>query len=115
MKPTTLFVWFLLLAFLVGLILGRVRDIEPMCEDRECPCTGTGRAVDIDCNACSVWDPIVVTGVINWGYYCGAREVVMCFETKEIEKRYDINESSCRRTLQLFNSHHSGSLRRHKE
>jgi hypothetical protein len=113
MRATTIFVWFLFFIFLIGLIMGRVRDMEPVCEERVCPCTGTGRSVDIDCNACSVWDPILVTGVVNWGYYCAAREIVMCFETKEMETRYEKNQTSCIRKLQIFNSHHAGDIDTH--
>jgi hypothetical protein len=114
MKPTTMFVWFLFLAFIVGMIIGAVKDEEPVCETRQCPCTGTGRAVDIDCNACSIWDPIVVTGIVNLGYYCGARQINMCFERELKEVRYEKNESSCVRRLQLFQTGHLGGVNRHK-
>ena len=89
---TIIIIGLLILGFLLGALIKEGRA----CAKMGCSCANVEG--EIECNSCSVSNPIFVLGVINMAKVCPAQEIILC-ENDDYDynkTKYEIDYSSCK-------------------
>lgn len=89
MKKSKLLIIILIVILLSGFVIPLFMDDLTYCTKKYCNCTGND---EIECNSCSVYDPVYYTILLNIGKNCQAKEVIICQDNEQKNVRYDKNE-----------------------
>ena len=65
-----------------------VYPAKQFCTTEEYKCTSDG---EIQGNVCSVYKPVFVSILLNYGKTCTGREIISCQENKQVGRRVELN------------------------
>jgi hypothetical protein len=80
----------IVLGFVIGVIGSMVLSKAIGCTEMYCPCEGVEG--ERPCNSCGYTKPIFVLGIVNVYQSCGGKEIIICENGEQADRRIDITE-----------------------